>query len=315
MDDELINSFRRSQSQHSELTSFQTAATTPPSSSGVQPQATSNTSLHANSQIRGSPIDSDNTSSFEELVTVSQGTPAVNVTNSSDLDNWMIVDHTTEAADDATTPNILVTAPNSIAVADEQLLQPATSPRVSRRVRRRRSETALLAGHSPQRHFSIDGDIDDSDLAVDDNNDEINPGIESTAGLQRHSSACDRCGNRKANIRRHVARFKRQLESRNVGDAEMRSQLTAFFMFLERNASVDEGTVGSPTSSNDETAAGSPVAHVTNFSENVSAATADEDDFSYEGDDDGIHVYASDDPNGGRQPQREFFNLTDVQQR
>lgn len=327
MDDELINSFRRSQSHHSELAAVQLPVTTSSTSttSCEQPPPVSNdsNSLQANAQLRSSAIDSDNTSSFEELATVSQDTPAAAVqATTGEFDNWTIVDHADEAGE-ATTPNILVSEPQPLLRNSDELIQPAAAAN-PRRVHRRRSESALLAGRSPRPHFSIDADIDDDDdMGINDHNDETNQHhSQSTTGPQMPAttSACGRCGKRKENIRRHVSRFKRQLESRQVDESEMRAELAAFLTFLEqqsqRNASVDEGSNHYVA---DDEGAGPAVADVANdipapvASESVTMA--DEHDFSFDGYDDGIHVYASDDPNGGRQPAQGFFNLTDVQHR
>lgn len=250
----------------------------------------------------------------------------------ADVDNWLIVDHdiSTLASAPTLTPSPLPQPAIVVTDDDNPLLASGSSERRSKRTlpaysppdnrspraSRRRSESALTAGQSPRRHFSIDDD-DNDDNAVGHR--PLGSGTQApSAHSRQHSEACDRCGKRRASIGRHVARFKRQLESRNVSEAERRTELDAFLAYLEqqsqRTASLDEDgaddrqTPQEGLIESDVEAAGAAAAMPS------PADAMDDDDFSF-GDDDGIHVYGTDDPMEGNAPPKQFFNLTDIQDR
>lgn len=408
----IINSFRRSQSQHSAsdlLTSeleprpmrpATTGSVSVPAAvagpSGVQQQsvgatvAAAHSSSQINDQTAGTSLrDSDDSSSFEEVAAGStlMGNVAVTVTH-SDADNWQIIGPACSSSSIANP--VVPTAPALSASSSLSAVnvQPAADtdtffampralpqPMSRRRVGRRRSETALMAGQSPRRHFSIDDeeDDDDDDGEMFDNYDVTHHRTPTTANTppalplgQRNSKrsiCCERCGKRKANIQQYVASFRQQLAAEQVDETEMRRELTAFLAYLEQSqvhGSVDDGagsaataddrtasvgdngiermmmTANDATADNNETAAQSQPAvqsdgdvrsrlvHSLSANDELGVLDGgaealivddmDDDDFSF-GEDDGIHVYGTDDPMTHRSEPKQFFNLTDIQKR
>lgn len=146
---------------------------------------------------------------------------------------------------------------------------------------------------------------------------------------KRARIACDRCGKRKTGLRRHLQRFKRHLEDRNLSEEAMQQQLIAFLAYLEmsqRSVSIDMSEEDDP--SNDDGLLVVNSGHVTSTidgghetvdtemgSNHATVGDNDEDDDQdfWFGDDEGIHVYGTDDPTGGQ--TRQFIHLTDYTDR
>lgn len=424
----VINSFRRSQSQHSAgglVVAPPTSAVPVIAVAGPSGLQQTTHKIHAGDAQTGqqandlSPAagssaraDSDDASSFEELAgsTAAAAGAASATATHSDADSWQIVGTTGQRTGTETlqtTSLVLPTSSTSSSTSsalDERptddhtaagallvMPRPHSHLMTRRRVSRRRSETALMAGQSPRRHFSIeleeDSDVD-ADAEANDDDDVIaarDPRTVQTDSMMATTSSpvpppppplrqplcCERCGKRKANMRQYVERFRQQLEAERVDEAEMRRELTAFLAYLEqshtahgsRDDAVAGGNAGSGSSAG-ASAAGAensmtaPVAE--SFTETQQPASngempqleqrfaeirsrlshslsahndepagalgaggveallvddmddMDEDDFSF-GDDDGIHVYGSDEPTNGRSDPKQFFNLTDIQ--
>ncbi|KAJ6644013.1 E3 ubiquitin-protein ligase rififylin [Pseudolycoriella hygida] len=147
---------------------------------------------------------------------------------------------------------------------------------------------------------------------------------EETLRKRTKTSSCDKCGKNKRNLKRHVAKFKRQLESTNASDIEIKNQLDAFLEYLEscHKSSLD----GTDTESNDERIdnAGndSTADNATNTTnQNQTLADGEITDFDQLNDDDdnydfeydeGIHVYGTDHDETKGTP-RQFVDINDYE--
>lgn len=314
--------------------------------------------------------ESSDASSFEELITSGNG---VGAATSSDTENWQFVSKST-LADSSTqlpttapehfdsylsnnTVNPTATTRSQVDLSNlastfpppsqqqPQHHQPHSSDLSSslqgglpiRQLPRRRSDTLLYTSSSTASRRSLNYDGTESS--------EVNDGLfdgggESIMSRKRTKTSCDKCGKNKLNLRRHVAKFKRQLESTNATEAEIKAQLDAFLEFLGNKNSVElsdsEGGGGGsggggPANEEDESVAGTPLSNGdrnfvgdTNSREQQEQNGAIEGDYYVDdddnvyfhfGDDEGIHVYGSDDTSASSsRPTRTFINLSDYKE-
>lgn len=282
-------------------------------------------------------------SSFEELGATG-GTSGATVTAFTDTDtSWQFVNKSTLTESTPPQPSPQTTTGNDTTIAQfsghsqlnlsNSTFHPHHSNEsvsllhAARRLTRRRSDTAvyesssgLASCHRFNRpdYYRVENDEDEYD---DDDN---VAGQRPDMSRKRTKTSCDKCGKSKGNLRRHVAKFKRQLETTNATEVEIKRQLDAFLVYLETcnknsmDLSDSEGAGGSVE--------GEPRDDVTltnnqNFADDEDIGIDDDvddydDDHFIFGDDEGIHVYGTDDTSGGTcGPSRQFINLTDYPDR
>lgn len=158
------------------------------------------------------------------------------------------------------------------------------------------------------------------DTTMDDGTDEISE--DETLRKRTKTSSCDKCGKSKRSLKRHIAKFKRQLETTNASEVEIKKQLEAFLEYLEtcQKNSMD----GTDTESNDdhlrvdgaEGGGGgddSNVASATSPSMAMDDIDDDDDNYDFEYDE-GIHVYGTDHDETKGTP-RQFVNINDYENR
>ncbi|KAH8416092.1 hypothetical protein KR222_008122, partial [Zaprionus bogoriensis] len=275
-------------------------------------------------------------SSFEELGAIggiSDESKAATDTNSSNLDQWQILDsgapsssqlqQQLRAADAAATEEILQVTlrhepgetPNieqRTVTLPLQLPPQAPPPPPQQRVKkvtRRRSE-----GYLNRRHHSSDDEspVAANGLALSTLSEQPEPEAPATG------TGCRRCGKNKLNIRRHVEKMRRHLENSQMSEEDIKRELQEFLTYLEqRTKSIDCSEAGShvvsPLSAGDAEAAGvggssaMPITPTIEFS-----PTQDDNQWD---DDEGIHVYPAPlgfEPANGMDTSR-FINLEDYE--
>lgn len=262
------------------------------------------------SSVTKTKDDSSNASSFEEL-------GASGVSNS----DWLFIAkpsvnelpttvHNTESnhiQNDDSNPlsNINLTNltfQNVPAHSSQQNIYPGTSDQQHvRRLVRRRSDGAIY-------------DSSGSKLFTDDM-EEVSE--EETSRKRTKTSSCDKCGKSKRNLKRHVAKFKRQLETTDASETEIKKQVEAFLEYLEtcHKNSVD----GTDTESND-----GRIDNVNNVRDealrdeditDLDQLNDDDEDDNYDFDyDEGIHVYGTDHDETKGTP-RQFVDINDYESR
>lgn len=166
----------------------------------------------------------------------------------------------------------------------------------------------------------IDADNDD-----DDESSSVTNGSSSTSGgemsRKRTKKSCRKCGKTKGDLKKYIARFRRQLETKtNSSEAEIKQQLEAFLKFLEsRSRSSMDGKDDSPISMDSPTMAGELERN--SLLDAMQRGEIIIDDYDDDGDDDdddfdddaGIHVYGTDEEAATNQtPTRQFFNLHNI---
>lgn len=306
-DDDVIQGFHRSQSMQSDQLGTSDSLVAGPS--GTQ------TTISPPQKSE----ESDEHSSFEELCPI----PSTAAEVTRDADIWQFLEH--EATPLQTSPSH---QPNDRLTAETN--QPTTinpsipSPIARLPLNRRRSDSSLL---SAGRHSNTMETGTSAAAPI------IQPSGSSPLS-KRARIACERCGKRKLGLRRQLQRFRRHLEDRNMSEEAMQLQLVAFLTYLElsqRSVSIDmsedeeasnDGAllpddaeirsnvggvgVGLEQETMDTTEMGSNHATVGDNDED------DDRDFWF-GDDEGIHVYGTDDPTGGQ--TRQIIHLTDYTDR
>lgn len=195
----------------------------------------------------------------------------------------------------------------------------------ARRLTRRRSDTAVYessSGLASRPRYNRSDYYHDVDDEYDD--EDNGGGHRADMSRKRTKTSCDKCGKSKGNLRRHVAKFKRQLETTNATEVEIKLQLDAFLVYLETcnknsmDLSDSEGAGGSVEGDSRDDVT---LTNNQNFVDDDDIGIDDDvddydDDHFIFGDDEGIHVYGTDDTSGGScGPPRQFINLTDYPDR
>lgn len=308
-DDEIMQTF-------SERTSNKNSEIRPPGDRPtiITTTATTNTSPGFSKQgSLSSKVDAcgadSSQSSFEELGAIggiSDESKAATDTNSSNLDQWQILEQTPAPSNSQINSQIPST---SVAEATEEILQvtlrnePGETPNIEQRtvtvpqlpprvkkVTRRRSD-----GYLNRRHHSSDDEspVANSGPALSTLSEQPEPGT--------GSSSCRRCGKNKTNIRRHVEKMRRHLENSQMSEEDIKRELQEFLTYLEqRTKSIDcseaDSHVVSPLSGADagsiaagggDGGSGMPITPTIEFS-----PTQDDNDTHWD-DDEGIHVYGA----------------------
>ncbi|XP_030558262.1 cell wall protein RBR3 [Drosophila novamexicana] len=350
-DDEIITTFsERTSLKNSENSAGQASLSRPPletstaglgattTATATTTGTTTNTSPgfskqgSLSSKVDACGADASSQSSFEELGAIggiSDESKAATDTNSSNLDQWQILEQTAPSSSsqalqqkqgsptqaEAATEEILeVTVrdvPGEAPSFEQRTVTVPQAPQRTKKVTRRRSD-----GYLNRRHHSSDDEspVAPSGLALSTLNEQPEPGAAS-------SSSCQRCGKNKTNIRRHVDRMRRHLENSQMSEEDIKHELQEFLSYLEqRTKSVDcseaDSHAISPLSGTDAGsiagagAAGLPITPTIEFS-----PTQDENETHWE-DDEGIHVYASSlgfEP--GNSMDSRFVNLEDFEDR
>ncbi|KAL5286890.1 RFFL family protein [Megaselia abdita] len=232
-DDEVISTFkkRRSQSKVNSPTSTVDSAFDEQIASG---QSTNSATLPKPSETADS-----SGSSFEELGAVGGNNNNNSSTKNSaprlETDNWQIVDKDEEVAANTQNtedgePAVLRSKPNIVPQFLEQ--------RDRRVISRRRSDgfvfnRALSEGsrlYSPTGCDRIDEHSDDED----------DPRSSASGRRKRTLRNCVKCGKSKSNIKRHVLKFAKHLETTDLSETEFKQELKEFVKFLENRAkSID----------------------------------------------------------------------------
>lgn len=261
--------------------------------------------------------DSSNTSSFEELGAsgTSNGDwlfitkPSVDEMPASDAMNTDCTQPPNEDSNASSNINLThLTFQNAPAHSSQQNIYPGTSidqQRVRRLVRRR-----------------SDGSIHNSSgskFFADCMEEEVSE--EETLRKRTKTSSCDKCGKSKRSLKRHVAKFKRQLETTNASEIEIKKQLEAFLEYLETcNKNSMDGT---DTESNDdlideagnENSSGNAPNQALGGGENADFDQLNDDDDNYDFEyDEGIHVYGTDHDETKGTP-RQFVDINNYDNR
>lgn len=136
---------------------------------------------------------------------------------------------------------------------------------------------------------------------------------------KKSKPSCQKCGKGKGSLRKHLEKFKQQLETENVSDIEIREQLVAFLQYLESSNRYSlDGDDGSPDAQTNDAEMPMLRRRLSSAIEQATAAmdAAGDDTESYRfGDADGIHVYGMNDDNNGlqRQPLKPVICLNDYE--
>lgn len=326
------------------------AALTPSNGTTAAATATTNTSPgyskpgSLSSKVDAYGADSSQ-SSFEELGAIggiSDESKAATDTNSSNLDQWQILDPAASSSSqvqqslatptsaeaegaNATEEILEVTLRNEpgempnieqrTVTLPQQLPQSPQLPQPAQRVKkvtRRRSE-----GYLNRRHHSSDDEspVAPNGLALSTLSEQPEPEPAPS------SSSCRRCGKNKTNIRKHVEKMRRHLENSQMSEEDIKRELQEFLTYLEqRTKSLDCSEAGShvvsPLSVGDSGSiaaggggsGGMPITPTIEFSPT-------QDDDHHWGDDEGIHVYGAPmgfEPANGIDTSR-FINLEDYE--
>lgn len=203
----------------------------------------------------------------------------------------------------------------------------------NRKIVRRRSDGIVYMATSSNatRNLYKDNLREDSSAGIDADNDDddesssVTNNSSSTSGgemsRKRTKKSCRKCGKTKGDLKKYIARFRRQLETKtNSSEAEIKQQLEAFLKFLEsRSRSSMDGKDDSPISIDSPTMAGELERN--SLLDAMQRGEIIIDDYDDDGDDDdddfdddaGIHVYGTDEEAVTNQtPTRQFFNLHNI---
>ncbi|KAH8372039.1 hypothetical protein KR093_009828 [Drosophila rubida] len=297
-----------------------TATAATPATTNTSPGYSKQGSL--SSKVDACGADSSQ-SSFEELGAIggiSDESKAATDTNSSNLDQWQLLEQiapnasnsmqatapvAADAADDAAagaaavTEEILeVTLRNEPGETPNIEQRTVTMPQLPQRVKkvtRRRSE-----GYLNRRHHSSDDEspVGSNGPMLSTLSEQPEPGAASTSA----SGNCQRCGKNKTSIRRHVEKMRRHLENSQMSEEDIKRELKEFLTYLEqRTKSLDcseadshvvsplsGAEAGSIAAGGDGSGRGSgmPITPTIEFSPT-------QDDDGHWDDDEGIHVYAA----------------------
>ncbi|XP_017865608.1 PREDICTED: cell wall protein RBR3 [Drosophila arizonae] len=276
------------------------------------------------SKVDACGADASSQSSFEELGAIggiSDESKATTDTNSSNLDQWQILEQTSSSQppqqqllQDQQQQQQEVDAVNDDEILQVTLHTEPQPPQRVKKVTRRRSE-----GYLNRRHQSSDDD-DESPvaplhgLALSTLSEQPEPALGAVA-----SNSCQRCGKNKTNIRRHVDKMRRHLENSQMSEADIKRELQEFLSYLEQRtkslecSDADSHAV-SPLSSVEAGATG--VAHPMPITPTIEFSPTQDDHETHWEDDEGIHVYAS--PLGFEPPNSldsRFVNLEEFEDR
>lgn len=282
----------------------------------------SNVVLGADQKPGGTHGDSSNESSFEELgASGTSNGDWLFITKPSSCDQRTDATTNTDCTnvDDSSNVNLThVTFQNADAHSSQQTVYPSTSidqHRVRRLVRRR--SDGLIYNSSGSKMFTDSMEEGVAAAAVNDMSED------ETMRKRTKTSSCDKCGKSKRSLKRHVAKFKRQLETSNASEMEIKKQLEAFLEYLE--TSHKNSLDGTDTESNEEHRIDDAEATNANdaTSPNVTAGVEEVSDFDQLNDDDdnydfeydeGIHVYGTDYDETKGTP-RQFVDINDYENR
>lgn len=271
--------------------------------------------------------DSSNTSSFEELASgTSNG-------------DWLFITKPTvdELATDTVTNNTECTQPsnedsntssninlthltfqNAASHSSQLNIHPSTSLEQQQRVRRlvRRRSDSSINNSSGSKWWFADGVVEEEPTDVSE---------EETLRTKRSkTSSCDKCGKSKRSLKRHVAKFKRQLETTNASEVEIKKQLEAFLEYLEtcqKNSMEGTDSESNDDQRNDGNVASSATSHsvamdaeeIVDLNRLNDVDDDDDDNYDFEYDE-GIHVYGTDHDETKGTP-RQFVNINDYENR
>ncbi|XP_034478058.1 uncharacterized protein LOC117784432 [Drosophila innubila] len=324
-DDEIINTFsERTSNKNSEQSAGQESLNRPPLELRTVGGATNNAATtnlspgYSKPDSLSSKVDAcgadSSQSSFEELGAIggiSDESKAATDTNSSNLDQWQILEQTA-APSSSSQLN-----PQSIGATTEEILEvtlrhePGETPNIEQRtvtvpqlplrvkkVTRRRSD-----GYLNRRHHSSDDEspVATTGPALSTLSEQPEPVTGTGTGSGTASSSCQRCGKNKTNIRRHVEKMRRHLENSQMSEEDIKRELQEFLTYLEqRTKSIDcseadshmvsplsGADVGSIAAGGGVSGSGMPITPTIEFS-----PTQDDNDAHWD-DDEGIHVYAA----------------------
>lgn len=300
--------------------------------------------LTGNDEIKQSLDDCSTTSSFEELGAV--GGTTTTAASSNDTENWQFINKTMISGDStnikcddhdcddktelnvnntksfqmenhsndnthATTTTTAVETANTNQLQQQllPLLPPTPAARVRHQLTRRRSDSYVINAaitnsnpllDSPDDNIAMNN-VDGEQISIDT--------MATSSNRKKSKQSCHKCGKGKGTLRKHVEKFKQQLETSNATETEIREQLQAFLQYLEtcNRYSIE----CSDTESNDDN---STILLHRRRSSLAAAAIVDdgggdgaimlENDLSPSlsyrfGDDDGIHVYGINDDISG----------------
>lgn len=205
----------------------------------VEPEAgpSGNSNLSSKDVKTKSDVSNTSTSSFEELGAsgVSNGDwlfiskPSFEELPTSDALNTECTQPQNEDSNASSNINLTNLTFQNVQAHSSQSIYPGTSSDQQRvrRLVRRRSDGAIY-NSSGSKLFS-------------DDTEELSE--EETLRKKSKTSSCDKCGKSKRSLKRHVARFKRQLETTNASETEVKKQLEAFLEYLETcNKNSVDGT-------------------------------------------------------------------------
>lgn len=228
-DDEVITTFkkRRSQSKVNSPTSTVDSAFDEQIASGQSTNSTTQPKPNENADSSGS--------SFEEL-----GAVGGSVAPRLEADNWQIVDKDEEVANTQNVENE-EDPESSILRNQANNLNKFLEQKDRRVISRRRSDGFVYkrAQSEGSRVLSPTG-CDRIDENVFDNDDEEDPRSPSNGRRKRAMRNCVKCGKSKSNIKRHVLKFAKHLETTDLSETEFKKELKEFVKFLENRAkSID----------------------------------------------------------------------------
>lgn len=288
----------------------------------IQPEPGPSGSSNCGSKTKG---DSSNASSFEELASGTSNGDWLFITKSA-VDDAMPAKNATSSIHSTQPPNddsntsaninlTHLTFQNAAAHSSQQNICPGTSVEHQQRVRRlvRRRSDGSIYNSSGSKLFA--------DILAEEDVEEVSE--EETLRKRTKTSSCDKCGKSKRSLKRHVAKFKRQLETTNASEIEIKKQLDAFLEYLETcNKNSMEGT---DTESNDDRIDSANNAYhvdtnpatlgdgdITDFEQLNDDDDDDNYDFEY---DEGIHVYGTDHDETKGQTPRHFVDINDYESR
>lgn len=184
----------------------------------------------------------------------------------------------------------------------------------NRKISRRRSDGIVYTTSSSAgtQHNFLDDDDDlntTEDMETDGDESSL---LEKISQRRRPKRSCHKCGKTKGDIRKHIDRFRKQLETTtNASETEIKQQLNEFLSFLESRSrnSIDDGIEGA-----DDVQASDGVDSIT---DGVTYGDVDDayDEYGFD-DDTGIHVYGTNEeqttPATAHQP-RQFINIGDYE--
>lgn len=359
-DDEMIMKFQQNyREQPSEaatkVNAFAAAGPSGSTSSSTQTGNSSDTPLKED----GTAMESSDVSSFEDLGAVGGcvATTSSDADNWQIVNRPANSDETPSASSEArpTSSSILPVAdttvlPNAIADTESDMNQRQFAMKThsnnrcdtlgqlkfrssNRKIVRRRSDGIVYMPTSSNatRNLYKDNFREDSSAGIDADNDDddesssVTIGSSSTSGgemsRKRTKKSCRKCGKTKGDLKKYIARFRRQLETKtDSSEAEIKQQLEAFLKFLEsRSRSSMDGKDDSPVSIDSPTMAGELERN--SLLDAMQRGEIIIDDYDDDGDDDdddfdddaGIHVYGTDEDVATNQtPTRQFFNLHNI---